>query len=375
MHPKLIDVFGFTIHSYGFMLVVGFVLALYVASRRAKVMGIKPEFITDMAIWAIICGIIGARLFYIFEPKDAAAEETFKGGWKVFNIFDGNMSWLGALAGAALVGIILAAWQSLARRKVRFKNENGGLRARPVVWIAIAVIVMAVIGSRAWELGLGTYQTVEDGSTVTKALSENYNFQYFYIHSGGLTFYGGLVPTAILLIFITWRSRYSVWLMADVIAPSVMLGLAFGRIGCFLNGCCWGRVAESGFWRSLAVRFPRESDIFKVHEMLYPEVHDTGYSLSVVPTQIISSFAAFGLFLFLSWFFWKRRRDGEVFILMCGMYAAFRFLIEFVRDDTPHNLLGMTFSQVIGIGVAVASLIIFLVLRFKPKDTAGTETA
>jgi len=375
MHPELIKVLGFPIHSYGFMLVVGFVLALYVASRRAKVMGIKPEFITDMAIWAIICGIIGARVFYIFEPKDAGAEETFKGGWKVFNVFDGNMSWLGALAGAALVGIILAAWQWLARGKIRFKNENGGLRARPVAWIAIAVIVVAVIGSRAWELGLGTYQTVENGSTVTKALNENYNFQYFYIHSGGLTFYGGLVPTAILLIFITWRSRYGVWLMADVIAPSVMLGLAFGRVGCFLNGCCWGRVAESGFWGSLAVRFPRGSDIFKVHEVFHPEVHDTGYSLSVVPTQIISSFAAFGLFLFLSWFFWKRRRDGEVFVLMCGMYAAFRFLIEFVRDDTPHNLLGMTFSQVIGIGVVVASLIIFLVLRFKPKDTVGTETA
>ncbi len=374
MHPELIKVLGFTIHSYGFMLVVGFVLALYVASRRAKVMGIKPEFITDMAIWAIICGIIGARVFYIFEPKGAGTEEAFEGGWKVFNIFDGNMSWLGALAGAALVGIILAAWQRLARGKIRFKNENGGLCARPVVWIAVAVIVVAVIGSRAWELGLGTYQAVGDGNTVTEALYENYNFQYFNIRAGGLTFYGGLVPTAILLMLITWRSRYGVWLMADVIAPSVMLGLAFGRIGCFLNGCCWGKVAGSGFWGSLAVRFPRESDIFAAHKALH-EVHDTGYSLSVVPTQIISSFAAFGLFLFLSWFFWKRRRDGEVFVLMCGMYAAFRFLIEFVRDDTPRDLLGMTFSQVIGIGVAMVALIIFLVLRFKPKDTVGTETA
>jgi len=75
------------------------------------------------------------------------------------------------------------------------------------------------------------------------------------IWNGGLVFYGGLVTATIGLMIYIRRHRLPVWKLADAAAPAIMLGLAFGRIGCFLNGCCWGAVCDEKF--PLAVRFPR----------------------------------------------------------------------------------------------------------------------
>jgi len=75
------------------------------------------------------------------------------------------------------------------------------------------------------------------------------------IWNGGLVFYGGLVTATIGLAIYIRRHKLPFWKLADAAAPAIMLGLAFGRIGCFLNGCCWGAVCDEKF--PLAVRFPQ----------------------------------------------------------------------------------------------------------------------
>jgi len=77
----------------------------------------------------------------------------------------------------------------------------------------------------------------------------------FAIWKGGLVFHGGLITATVGLILYIRKKKLPVWKVADAAAPAVMLGLAFGRIGCFLNGCCWGAVCDEQY--PLAVRFPR----------------------------------------------------------------------------------------------------------------------
>ena len=80
-------------------------------------------------------------------------------------------------------------------------------------------------------------------------------WQMFAVWQGGLVFYGGAgLATAGLLIYL-WKKQLPVWRMADAAAPAIMLGLGLARIGCFLNGCCWGAITDEAHPR--AVRFPR----------------------------------------------------------------------------------------------------------------------
>lgn len=381
MHPILLKPFGFAIHSYGFMLMVGFILAIYVTTKRARLAGIKPEFITDMAIWAIIVGVIGARAAYILEWKPLEKAEQFDGGWKVFDITDGNMAWIGALAGLALVAGVVLLHNRFSRRKIVLSDEAGTRRGTVIAIAAIAVLA-ALICARAWSLGFWKYEIEANGETVIHHLYQNYNLKYFAIGTGGITFFGGFLPAAAVIILLTLRRRYSVLKTADVIMPSVMLGLSFGRIGCFLNGCCWGKICEHGFLSNLAVRFPKLEEGGKLVGSLPFDSHLNNHlvkrlvgeqtSLPVVPTQILESFFAFGLFLFLSWCLNSKRRHGEVMALGFALYSAGRFVLEFWRADNTPDWFGLTFSQNISVAVFALAAAFLVFLRLK-KEQASPE--
>ena len=61
------------------------------------------------------------------------------------------------------------------------------------------------------------------------------------VQRGGLVFYGGLIGASLACILYVWRRKLPLWKIADILAPSIALGYVFGRFGCFLNGCCFGR--------------------------------------------------------------------------------------------------------------------------------------
>lgn len=383
MHPILLKPFGFAIHSYGFMLMVGFILAIYVTTKRARLAGIKPEFITDMAIWAIIVGVIGARAAYILEWKPLEEQKMFDGGWRVFDVTDGNMSWLGVLAGLALAAGVTLLHNRFSRKKIVLRDK-AGIRRSTVIAIAAIAILAALICARAWALGFWKYETEANGETVIHRLHQQYNLKYFDIRAGGITFFGGFLPAATVVILLTLRRGYNVLKTTDIIMPSVMLGLSFGRIGCFLNGCCWGTICEHGFLSNLAVRFPKLEEGGKLIGSLPFDSHLNNHlverlvgeqtSLPVVPTQILESFFAFGLFLFLSWYLSRKRRHGEVMALCFALYAAGRFVLEFWRADNKTDWFGLTFSQNISVAVFALAAGFFLFLRLK-KEQASPEQA
>ena len=166
---------------------------------------------------------------------------------------------------------------------------------------------------------------------------------------GGIVFYGGVIGGTVAF-FVYRRCRpFPLRPYMDVLAPSIAIGTMFGRLGCFLNGCCFGSVSELPW----AVSFPKPSPAWLQHHELRMIPPDAVRSLAIHPTQIYSAIDGLVLLLLLSAFFPFRRRDGEVAALLMVTYPITRFLIEFLRDDEGAFFAGLTISQNISRGLAL----------------------
>ena len=138
----------------------------------------------------------------------------------------------------------------------------------------------------------------------------------------GFVFYGGFIGAIVATILFAHKRRLPLWKLADVCAPLVALGHAFGRLGCFFNGCCYGSVCQLPW----AVRFPDN------HLMHSAPVH---------PTQLYEVLGNLALFAALSAFSPRKRFDGQVWWWYVLAYGALRFAIEFVRGDYAVHYFGV----------------------------------
>jgi len=335
---------GVPIRGYGVMVLAGSVAGIALAVHRAQQAGVAAEEILGLAVAMFLCGVVGARLFYVVE----------------------------------------------------YWNE----RIRHDDWLA----------------------TLKAAASFTE---------------GGLVIYGALIGGMIAFAAYVRRRRLPGLAMADIIAPGMVVGLAFGRIGCLLNGCCYGGEADVPW----AVTFPRESapgtisppysdqaatgrfygfhiaassgkgapavvdrvdpsspaqraglrvgDVVhginnhsiksvEAARMLIFDALSSGSELAidassggvrtipavdppprsrpVHPTQIYSAITA----ALLAWVLWSyypfRRRDGEVTALMFTLYPIARFLLEMIRVDEPAVFgTGLSISQNISVLLLAAA--------------------
>src|SRR4051812_6102658 len=131
--------------------------------------------------------------------------------------------------------------------------------------------------------------------------------EIFMIQKGGLVFYGGLVGSSLAcILYVRWK-KLPLWKFADILAPSVALGYVFGRIGCLMNGCCYGRTCDLPW----AIRYP-------IGHETYP---DGGDVTPVHPTQIYDSLLNLALYLFLAWLYRRKKFDGQIFAAYLVCYA------------------------------------------------------
>ena len=169
----------------------------------------------------------------------------------------------------------------------------------------------------------------------------------FKIWEGGIVFYGSVLG-GLIAFLAYWRARpFPLRPTLDAIAPSLALGIALGRIGCFLNGCCYGDQCDPSY--PFGVRFPAQSSPWADqvrHGVLSPE---SAWSLPVHPTQLYSTLDGLLLLALLTAFYPLRRKDGEVMGLLMLTYPVTRFLIERLRNDEGAFFLGMTISQNISV--------------------------
>jgi phosphatidylglycerol:prolipoprotein diacylglycerol transferase len=354
MLPRLfrIPVLGLPVHAYGFMLMLGFVFATMVIVKRAKRDKFDGETLLDLSIYIMLSGIVGARIAYLI-----IFHHEFD--WGIFNLGDGGMSFLGAVAGWIIPVAIFA--------------YKGGFKPKePRSWGSfIKVLGLLLFGCVAGSVVLGRIVYVFQHRQI-------YSLEVMEFWRGGLVYYGGVTAGFIVGALFLRYKKIPVWRIGDLVAAPAALGLAFGRMGCFLNGCCFGKIAQNF---PLAMRYPHieeparsscepatsGSPAFMLHEKMHLVPADAVRSLPVHPAQLYEVALDIALFFILSWMWKKNKYSNGVILGMLGVgYSIIRFFMEFFRGDEKPYFAGLTVYQVLSMLLLVASVIF---IKTRRSDT------
>ena len=304
----------------------------------------------------IVYLLAGAEALMAFKGGSAIPGiDTFKQPWPPLPIYA-----YGVMLGTSLfVGWFLA--MRLAKQDGIDQQEAGTIYMWTAIW--------SIVGSRVlWYLTDG----YKSGSPLA----------IFKIWEGGLVAYGGMIGGFLASWYHCRKRGIPLLRWADVAAPSVVLGTAITRLGCFLFGCDYG--ARSSLpW---AVRFPGPSALaphgspaWQHHVQDFGLAHSAAWSYPVHPTQIYESLVGLSLFGVLMLIRRYRRFSGQVFLGWVLGYGIMRPLIEIVRDDEDRGLFSLPFthtqlstSQIIGIVSVLLGLVLLvaLVRRYR-RDPAS----
>ena len=172
--------------------------------------------------------------------------------------------------------------------------------------------------------------------------------------SEGFVVYGGIIG-GVLAGYVACRiKKQDFWKYFDLVAPAIALAQGFGRIGCFLAGCCYGKETESVF-----------SVIFQNSE--YAPNH-----VALIPTQLYSSGLDFLHFLLLLLIARNKKEDGQVTACYLIFYSIGRFVIEFFRGDIIRGSVGiLSTSQFISIFTGIAGIVLLIRIR-KKRDSKSS---
>jgi phosphatidylglycerol:prolipoprotein diacylglycerol transferase len=186
------------------------------------------------------------------------------------------------------------------------------------------------------------------------------------IDQGGLVFFGGFVASGIAVVVFSAIKKIRLLPLLDFVITSVPLAHALGRIGCFLNGCCFGSCTTM----PVGVRFPKGSLPWIEHysEHLIDKTADL--SCRVHPVQLYESAYNFMLYIFLVLVFSRTKRTGLVSALYLVFYPLGRFVLEFFRGDRPERVAvgGLSIGQFISIPLFLVGIILLLWLMLKGRQ-------
>jgi phosphatidylglycerol:prolipoprotein diacylglycerol transferase len=181
---------------------------------------------------------------------------------------------------------------------------------------------------------------------------------------GGLVFYGGLIGGVVVLYAYFRRQRIPFMPAADIMAPYLALGEAITRVGCFLNGCCWGAATHVPW----AVSFPPGCAAYAAHIEEGRINPGDPHTLPVHPTQLYMVGGLALAFVLLKLVLSRKTFPGQVVAAYLFLYGVVRFTVEVFRGDSGRPLLHMTLSQLISLALVVAALAI-LALRLTRRVT------
>lgn len=221
-------------------------------------------------------------------------------------------------------GFMVAAAFLICARLLSARFKEIGLDGNLAFDLAVYLLIFGVIGARLLHV----------------LLNAGYYFsnvkEIFMLQHGGLAIHGGFLSAFLAAIFFMKKHRLDAAKICDVIIPYVALGESIGRLGCYLNGCCYGKPTD--FFT--AVTFPASSQ----------PVH---------PTQLYSTFFLLMIFVILKIKEKKKNFDWQIVSLYLILYPVMRFSIDFLRGDIKMVFLGLTTSQLISIGLFLAGISLY----------------
>lgn len=314
MYPTLIGEGDWALPSYFAMLMLGFFIAVWLLRYQGDQRNLDRRQIVDLSIFLLIAGVAGARLFHV--------------------LFDGYLyDYIHLCTDPTLLGKALPSGLPCTSSDVCLAAQNTGQ-----------------------DIG----ELCNEASGLCEPSQDCFRALKFW--SGGLTYYGGFLFALVVAVVFTRRWKWSFLDFADMAAPTVAVALAFGRVGCFLSGCCFGEVCDLPW----AVRFPAGSAAWRAHRDTDPSALTQQFdamgrtewlSLPVHPTQLYEAGAMFAVFALL-WFGLRTRRkfEGQVIAWLLIFYGLVRFTIEFWRADQRGGVAMFSTSQwisfpLVGLGV------------------------
>lgn len=227
-------------------------------------------------------------------------------------------------------GFLAGLWTASRR------SSRQGIRGETILDLGPWLIVGGIIGARV--LYVISYWREQFAGQPLSTI--------FSVWHGGLVFYGGLGGAALGCILFARRRRVPLWKLADVMAPSIALGSFFGRIGCLLNGCCYGRICTLPW----AIHF-------SPGHKTYPD--------GVHPTELYDAGVNLLFYELLAWLYRRKTYDGQVLAVYVAGYAILRSIVEVFRGDYPHYYFGwVTPGQLVSVLMLGAGLVL---LRFLPR--------
>ena len=262
-----------------------------------------------------------------------------------------------------IAAAVAGTWLSIIR------GRRVGIDADSIIALGLEVFLAGIVGARIFFVIEYHEQFFSPDKNLIQSLLAIIN-----IPAGGLVVFGAL-PTASLAAWLfSRRRRISITQLADCIAPGLLIGLSLGRIGCFLNGCCYGGPCELPW----AIQFPAGSPPWfdQVSRGLIPAPGIDGSTvptLPIHPTQLYAALDAAILSMLAITFTPFARRNGEVFALVITLHPISRILLEEIRIDEPPALgTPLSISQLMSVAILICAMVFWWWLSTQPQQKLET---
>ncbi len=220
------------------------------------------------------------------------------------------------------IGIILCVVMGTYRAK------KLGMKSEPVLDIAILCVVTGFLGAKLLFVLISLKQFIEDPLSV--------------LGSSGFVVYGGIIVGVLAAMIYCRVKKLQFFQYFDLLAPSVSIAQAFGRIGCFFAGCCYGK----------------ETDL--PIGIVFPENSFAPAGVKLIPTQLISSAGNFAIMAVLILYSRKAKHTGDVGALYLMLYGIGRFLVEFLRTNEQGGIGSLTTAQLISLAFVAVAILLFV---------------
>ncbi|MDD5019361.1 MAG: prolipoprotein diacylglyceryl transferase [Candidatus Omnitrophica bacterium] len=217
-------------------------------------------------------------------------------------------------------GVFVAAAFVVATWLITRQAAREGFDAEIIGNFAIFVLVSGILSARLFYVVLNWEEFSSAPLEIVK------------LHHGGLVWFGGLIGAALCAVVFLKIKRLSVPAVADLCAPYLALAQGIGRIGCFFNGCCYGKPS--------------------VHGMFFP-----AHGRILFPSQIVDALTLLAVYMILRLL--PGQRAGRLFGLYLILAGLQRFLMEFMRGDERPFCLSLSIYQWISLGLVAAGLMVY----------------
>lgn len=247
------------------------------------------------------------------------------------------------------ISFMVGIYWAMARAEKRKISKND------ILDFSIIVVLCAIIGSRFFYVITHTDEFKGRWLDTINPIQSTGE-----VGISGLSMLGGVVMVLIALVVFCWRKKISILKLADVLAPIFALGIMLTRVGCFLNGCCFGKPGDQPWCMVFPLNSPAGSTLQGIH------IH---------PTQLYSSLYGLIILIIVLLFDRKPRPDGFIMSIFFMLYGVARFVIDFVRyyeTSVQFHFLKhtFTFNQAISFFMFLVGLVfLILIQRRKSANT------